>query len=72
MYGKYGEGDFGGEERIPPLNVFARPNLAVAPAQAGAHNHRENFVERLVVASARDDRSLGVWVPACAGTTSGR
>ena len=47
----------------------SRNKLSVVPAKAGTHNHRIWFGEDSWLPAPRDNRSLGVWVPAFAGTT---
>ena len=41
----------------------------VVPAQAETHNHRIGFCEGSELEASRYNFSLGVWVPAFAGTT---
>ena len=43
----------------------------VAPAQAGAHNHRKTFLTESRPLARQDNFRHGAWVQACAGTTSG-
>lgn len=54
---------------------IARSLSTVAPAKAGAHNHREKFDAPTANSKSSPNRALGVWVPApcaiahSAGTT---
>ncbi|MET4389745.1 hypothetical protein ABIB73_005519 [Bradyrhizobium sp. F1.4.3] len=44
---------------------------SVVPAKAGTHSHRQMWLRGLGVATSRHNLSLGLWVPAFAGTTVG-
>ena len=62
---------------VPSLPRCARNNDAeaqylpnVVPAKAGTHNHRMWFGDDSGLPASRRNSSLGVWVPACAGTTA--
>jgi hypothetical protein len=45
-------------------------NNAVVPAKAGTHNHRQQLLNAIAVDTYRHNFSLGLWVPAFAGTTA--
>ena len=49
--------------------AMAGSYLSVVPANAGTHNHREQYSCALIVPSCFNNNGRGVWVPAFAGTT---
>ena len=44
-------------------------NTGVVPAKAGTHNHRSKLSREAANSESSQNHSLGVWVPAFAGTT---
>ena len=50
-------------------NVVLATFLAVVPAHAGIHNHREEFVAPRLHGFLSNNKYYAVWVPAFAGTT---
>src|SRR5262249_43360163 len=55
-----------------PKGVFEirKQSVAVVPAKAGTHNHREWLFQRKLTDSVFQQFRRGVWVPDFAGTTA--